>query len=138
MLYSSVLAWVRLNRVFQKIDHAQAVHLRSWGLNVAQFDVLAQVGAQSTSITQQELADRLLVTKGNISLLLNRMEEMGLLKRYQEGRSKYLKLTAKGQKLHDDVVPAHEELIASLMNSLSAQEINNLQRLLRKVDHSLR
>lgn len=35
--------------------------------------------------------------------LRGRMEEMGLLKRYQEGRSNYLQLTADGQQLHDKV-----------------------------------
>lgn len=35
--------------------------------------------------------------------LRDRMEEMGLLKRYQEGRSNYLQLTADGQQLHDKV-----------------------------------
>ncbi len=68
MLRSSVLAWLRLYRVVQKIDRAQSAYLRSWDLNTAQFDVLAHVGAHK-GITQQELADSLLVTKGNISQL---------------------------------------------------------------------
>lgn len=137
MLRSSVLTWLRLYRVFQKIDRAQTIHLRSWGLNVAQFDVLARVGAQR-GMTQQELADSLLVTKGNVSLLLNRMEQLGLLRRCQEKRSNILVLTPKGQELHDRVVPAHEDLIASLMTGLAPGEIAELQRLLRTLDHSLR
>ncbi len=136
MLGSAVLAWLRLFRVFQKIDRAQTVHLRTWELNVAQFDVLARVGAQR-GITQQALADSLLVTKGNISLLLDRMERLGLLKRCPEKRSKYLVLTEKGQELHDRVVPAHEELIAQQLTALSASEVTELQRILRKLDHSL-
>ncbi|GHO79163.1 MarR family transcriptional regulator [Ktedonobacter sp. SOSP1-85] len=134
---SAVLTWLRLFRVFQRIDRAQTVHLRSWNLNVAQFDVLARVGARK-GITQQELADSLLVTKGNISLLLNRMEEMGLLKRYQERRSNTLFLTAKGQELYDRVVPAHEELIARLMGGVSPSELRQLQHLLRKLEYTLR
>ncbi|GHO61799.1 MarR family transcriptional regulator [Ktedonobacter sp. SOSP1-52] len=134
---SAVLAWLRLFRVFQRIDRAQTVHLRSWNLNVAQFDVLARVGARK-GITQQELADSLLVTKGNISLLLNRMEEMGLLKRYQERRSNTLFLTNKGQELYDRVVPAHEELIARLMSGVSPSELRQLQHLLRKLEYTLR
>lgn len=133
---SSVLAWLRLFRVFQKIDRAQTVHLRNWGLNVAQFDVLARVGAQR-GITQQALADSLLVTKGNISLLLDRMEHLDLLKRCPEKRNNYLILTEKGQELHDRVVPAHEELIAQQMTGLSPTELTELQQLLRKLDHSL-
>src|SRR5690242_11956524 len=95
---SALLAWLRLARVFQKIDRASVVLLRPWDLNVAQFDVLTQVGS-SQGITQQELADRLLVTKGNISQLLDRMERLGLLKRCQEGRTNTLILTETGQRL---------------------------------------
>ena len=137
MLGSSVLAWLRLTRVYQKIDHEQSVHLRSWGLNVAQFDVLAQVGAHK-GINQQALADTLLVTKGNISLLLDRMEKMELIRRYQDKRSNCLVLTEKGQELYDQVVPAHEEFIAKQMSSLSPDEVSELQRILRKLDQALR
>ena len=41
---TAVLAWMRLARVYQKVDRASAAHLRRWGLSVAQFDVLARVG----------------------------------------------------------------------------------------------
>jgi len=137
MIQPSVLAWLRLFRVFQKIDRASNAHLRNWGLNTAQFDILARVGA-TQGITQQELADRLLVTKGNISQLLDRMEKLGLLKRCQEKRSNTLVLTEQGQALHDRVVPAQEKLIAEQLSALSPDEVTDLQRLLRKVDHSLR
>lgn len=132
-----VLAWLRLFRVFQKIDRASSEHLRTWGLSTAQFDILARVGA-SRGITQQELADRLLVTKGNISQLLDRMEKLGLLRRCQEKRSNILVLTEQGQALYDRVVPAQEQLIEEQLASLSSSEIGDLQRLLRKVDHALR
>jgi len=104
MLRAAVLAWLRLYRVVQKIDRMQSAYLRSWDLNTAQFDVLAHVGAHK-GITQQELADSLLVTKGNISQLLDRMEKLDLLKRCQEKRNNTLVLTEKGQELYDRVVP---------------------------------
>src|SRR5437764_3859966 len=81
----AVMAWLRLARVFQKVDRASADHLRCWGLSVAQFDVLAHVGATEGQ-TQQELADSLLVTKGNVCQLVGRMEADGLIRRCQEGR----------------------------------------------------
>ena len=121
----SVMAWMRLARVFQKIDRASEVHLRPWNLNVAQFDVLARVGA-AKGITQQELADRLLVTKGNISQLLDRLERRGLLKRCQEGRTNTLSLTEEGQQLYAQVVPAQEEMVAQHFSALTSQEVNQL------------
>ncbi|GER92171.1 MarR family transcriptional regulator [Dictyobacter vulcani] len=136
MARSSVLAWLRIFRVFQKIDRMSDVHLRTWGLSTAQFDVLAHVGA-AKGITQQELADRLLVTKGNISQLLDRMEKMGWLQRCQERRSNSLSLTEKGQELYERVVPAQEDMIATKFHGLSTAEISTLLGLLRKLDHSL-
>ena len=68
-----LLSWLRLMRVYQKVDRASAEHLRGWGLSVAQFDVLARVGSRA-GIKQQEVADSLLVTKGNVCQLLDRME----------------------------------------------------------------
>lgn len=136
MLRTSVLAWLRLYRVVQKIDRVQNMHLRSWGLNTAQFDVLAHVGAH-TKMTQQELADSLLVTKGNVSQLLDRMEKLGLLKRCQEKRNNTLVLTEKGQQLYDLVVPTTEQLIEDQLAVLSPAEATDLLRLVRKLDQSL-
>ncbi len=136
MSRSAVLAWMRLARVFQKLDRASEVHLRDYHLNVAQFDVLAQVGS-AKGITQQELANRLLVTKGNISQLLDRMEQHGLLKRCQEGRSNTIVLTETGQQLYEQVVPSQEEMIMRQFATLSAEETEQLLHVLRKLDHTI-
>jgi len=133
---TSVLAWLRLARVFQKVDRASVEHLRGWGLSVAQFDVLAQVGA-SEGITQQELARSLLVTKGNVAQLLDRMEAGGWVRRCQEGRCNRLVLTDEGHTLFDAVVPAQEDVITRLFASLSPDERAALLTTLRRLDHAL-
>jgi DNA-binding MarR family transcriptional regulator len=123
-------------RVFQKIDARSERFFRSHGLNSAQFDVLAQVGAASR-ITQQELAAALLVTKGNISQLLARMEQEGLIERRHEGRANVLSLTDRGRELFERVVPQQEALVAGLLGPLTIDEQNELRRLLRKLDQAL-
>jgi DNA-binding MarR family transcriptional regulator len=132
----ALLAWLRLARVFSKVDRASAEHLRGWQLSPAQFDVLAHVGA-AEGLTQQELADRLLVTKGNIAQLLDRMECAGLLERHQDGRANRLYLTARGRTLYAAAVPAHEAVIAALLRGLSAEEQAQLHTLLRKLDRAM-
>src|SRR5919202_2089267 len=102
-----VLAWMRLARVFQRVEREWGERLRAWDLNVAQFDVLAHVGA-SEGMTQQELADSLLVTKGNVCQLLGRMEGRGWISRRQEGRANRLFLTGAGRRLYEEAVPAQE------------------------------
>src|SRR5919112_4297909 len=69
----SVLGWLRMWRVVQKVERAAAEHLRAHDLNYAQFDVLAHVGAAEGS-RQKELGASLLVTKGNVSHLVDQME----------------------------------------------------------------
>ena len=132
----AVLAWLRLARVFQKVDRASAEHLRAWDVSVAQFDVLAQVGTDE-GITQQELADRLLVTKGNICQLIEKLERRGLIRRSQAGRSNHLFLTEEGRRLYTTIVPAQERMIAAQFGILSPEEQHQLLALLRTLDHTM-
>lgn len=133
----AVLAWLRLARVFQKVDTLSARFFRSQDIkSPAQFDVLAQIGT-SQGITQQELAAKLMVTKGNISQLLSQMERNGLVARCQEGRANLLSLTDAGNGLFEQVVPAQEQLIAQLFAPLTPEEQHQLLTLLRKLDRNL-
>ena len=54
---AAVGAWLRLVRVFQKIERASAEQFAAHGLTAAQFDILAQLGRKE-GISQQELAFR--------------------------------------------------------------------------------
>jgi DNA-binding MarR family transcriptional regulator len=132
----AVLAWLRLARVFQKINMRSERSFREHKLSTGQFDVLAQVGA-ANGISQQQLAAALLVTKGNVSQLLSKLERVGLITRRQAGRSNCLALTDRGQTLFETVVPQQEALIADLLAPLSDDEQRELLRLLRKLDHGI-
>ena len=132
----SVLGWLRMWRVVQKVERAAAEHLRAHDLNYAQFDVLAHVGAAEGS-RQKELGESLLVTKGNVSHLVDQMERRGLVSRRQEGRTNRLYLTEEGRRLFEEVVPAHEDLVHQQMSALSEEEQAELHELLRELDRSL-
>lgn len=132
----ALMGWLRLIRIYQKVDRRSAEWLRGWGLSVAQFDVLAHVGA-SEGMTQQELADSLLVTKGNVCQLLGKMEQRGLISRRHEGRTNRLFLTEEGRRLFEEVVPAHEAGIAERFSVLSVEDQARLHELLRRFDRAL-
>jgi DNA-binding MarR family transcriptional regulator len=131
-----LLAWLRLVRVFQKVDRASSDSLRCRQLSPAQLDVLAKVGS-AEGISQQELADALLVTKGNVCQLLDKMEGSGLLERRPDGRVNRLFLTDQGRQVHDEVVPRHDALLAEQFSTLTEEEQRDLLRLLRQLDHAL-
>lgn len=132
----AVLAWLRLVRVYQKVDQATEAHLARYGLNSAQFDLLAHIGA-AEGATQQEVADALLVTKSNVCQLLDRLQRAGLVERRPDGRANRLYLTPAGRALFNIVVPAQERLIAEQFSALSPQEQVQLLGLLRTVDRAL-
>jgi DNA-binding MarR family transcriptional regulator len=131
-----LLAWLRLARVFQKVDRVATESLRWRQLSPAQVDVLAKVGS-SEGISQQELADALLVTKGNVCQLLHKMEGSGLLERRPDGRVNRLFLTDHGRRLFTEVVPSYDSMLAEQFNTLSETDQRALLRMLRQIDHSL-
>jgi DNA-binding MarR family transcriptional regulator len=131
-----VRAWLRLARIFQKINQRSVEAMREQRLTVAQFDVLVQIGA-AEGATQQQVADALLVTKSNVCQLLDRMERAGLVERRQQGRANRLYLTAEGHHLHDRLVPEQEERVAEWLSALGPEEQSRLLGLLRTLDHSL-
>ena len=133
---TAVLAWIRLMRVFHKIERASTEQLRARGLSLSRFDLINQIGS-GEGRTQQELADRLLVTKGNIPQLLDPLEHDGLVERRKCGRRNQIFLTDAGRALRACAVPLHEELIGARMAALTPDEQQTLLHLLRKLDHAL-
>lgn len=131
----AVVAWTRLVRIHQNLDRASDKNFQSLGLNAARFDVLARIGARE-GLTQGELAESLLVTKGNVSQLVSKMEAEGLVERRADGRCQHLFLTPQGRRLRASAVPRQESLLAESLRCLDREEQNQLIRLLRKWERS--
>ena len=131
-----MLAWLRLARVFQRVEQVSSEHLRRWGISTAQFDVLVHVG-MCEGLTQQDLATALLVTKGNICQLVDRIERDGLIRRVPCGRANRLYLTDAGRVLFKQVVPAQEVVLVRSFSCLDGDEQRHLLALLRRLDQAL-
>jgi DNA-binding MarR family transcriptional regulator len=139
--HPALLTWLHLIRITSKVDRSASEHLanEAFDLTVAQFDVLANLSAQQ-GMTQQDLAERLLVTKGNVCGLIDRLSAKGLVKRCDnpgDRRSNCLFLTEEGQRLIERAIPAHEALIVEQFAALSEEEQETLHALLKRVDRSL-
>ena len=131
----AVRAWVRMLRLSQKVQPALVKKLRGLGLNPAEFDILDTLAARE-GLTQQELADALLVTKGNMTYHLCRMAERGLVYRRAQGRKNRLYLTGEGWRLLEEALPEHEALIDEHFSGLSVEECAQLADLLGKLERS--
>ena len=133
---SAIATWVRLLHVHAKVSRKEADMLRKLGISSSHFDALVQT-MQDEGLTQNELSHRLLVTKGNVCYLVDKLEGEQLLVRRSEGKTNRLFLTEKGRTVIDTVLPLHQEMIATAFAPLSALEQHTLRDLLRKIDKGL-
>ncbi|WP_091584572.1 MarR family winged helix-turn-helix transcriptional regulator [Alteribacillus bidgolensis] len=128
----ALLLWFRLSRFYNQSIRRSNKHLKRWELSAAQFDVLVQVGTYQP-LTQNELAAKLFVTKGNITQILRRMEELGWVQREQVWKKKVISLTDAGNSLFEEVVPHQEQFQASQFQGLEKEEQKQLLNLLKKL-----
>jgi len=134
-----VLVWLYMMRVTDKLHRLEGDNVARYNLTPAKFGVLAHLWAHD-GITQQELSQLLVVTKGNTCGLIDRLEKDGLVMRVSDPvdrRSNHLHLTPEGRELAAEVVPANERFISDYMSVLSRQEQETLRALLRRLDRSI-
>lgn len=115
-----------------EIGTAGARELAQHGRTPAQFRTLWML-ARHPGCTQQRVAEELGVTKGNVSQLLARLEEDGLVRREADGAAYVLRLTPAGERLTDELVPAHHAFLERWFSRLGAAELAQLERLVRTV-----
>ena len=88
------------------------------------------------AVSQQELADHQLVTKGNVVDLIDRLSARGLVERRRSAtdRRVNLEITESTHRLVERVLLRQFELISRLMTTLTRAEADALEGLLSRVD----
>lgn len=118
-----------LVRVVHSISQGGARELRTHGFTPAQYQVLVAVGERS-DCHQQQLSDLFGVTKGNVSMLVSRLEDAGVLDRIADGSAHRLRLTAQGRDRLRTLRPLHARFLAERFEGLADEELETLARLL--------
>ena len=130
------LAWYRLLRVMKKgIGYISPAFIDA-GLTRPQFDLLGAI-AMDEGQTQQVYAERMTVTKGNITQQLDRLEKNGLVIRHKEGRTNCLHLTERGWEMMGRITPEHDERLYQMFSVLTREEVKELARILRKLEQNV-
>ena len=122
----------RFLRLHRRITARATQEYRRIGLSIPQFDVLSTLSEQEGQ-SQQELAERLYVTKGNVSGLIDRMAAQGLVERRAlagDRRSNALFLTDEGRALTQKGMALQRSLVAATLGALPGADIAALDRLL--------
>jgi DNA-binding MarR family transcriptional regulator len=128
--------WVQFTRTFTRVERKLDQALEARGLSVPQFDILATLGFEE-GITQQELAQRLLVTKGNICGMLDRMEASGWVRRRpdrEDRRANRIYLTESGRRLLGEALPDQQRILSRLFGVLREAEVQNLYQLMGRLE----
>jgi DNA-binding MarR family transcriptional regulator len=131
-----VKVWVTLARVSTRLERRLGHALAAHGLSLSQFDVLATLW-HGEGITQQELAERLLVTKGNVVGLIDRVGAAGWVERRpdpDDRRINRLYLTDAGRELLSRAFPGHAADIREAFGRFTEDELRQMHHLLERLD----
>lgn len=126
----------QMAHTFLKLQRRVEDYLAPHGLVLSQFEALAKIGFKPGMI-QQELVQHLVVTKGNVGALLDRLETAGLVERRADPadrRANRLLLTERGETLVTELFATHLKLAREMFSPLSAGQRRTLTGLLKLVE----
>ena len=115
--------------------------MRHENLTAAQFNALLVIrSAGAEGLFMGEIGERLVVTKSNVTGLVDRLERQGLVARdgHRDRRATVVRLTDAGAELLERALPRHRELLTELTGCLTGKEKQTLIRLLTKLRPELR
>lgn len=124
-------AYIKLSRARKVMGYRTSQLLADYGLTESQFgslEALYFLGPMS----QKEIADKLLVSGGNMTMVIGNLEKRGFVSRRRneaDRRHITINLTDEGRRLIDELFPRHAQRILDLMSILGEEEQEQLGRL---------
>lgn len=135
-------AWLRLLSCTNLVLHRLRRNLKdTFSVTLPRFDLLAQVARPPLGTTLGELSRRLLVTKGNVTDIVIRMEKEELIERRRDetdGRIQHVYLTAAGEEALGRMLGAHNRWLKELMRHMSEEELDTLMDALGILKNALK
>ena len=127
--------WLRVHK--QVVDAVEA-RLKAAGLPpLGWYDVLIELRGCRSGLRQYEIGERMLLSKHNLSRLLDRLEHQGLVRRNtcpEDARGSVVSFTEAGQKLLRRMWPVYEAAIDEhFARRLNQRELASLSALNRKL-----
>ncbi len=128
-------AFIKLIRAAESVSGRVNRHLDEVNLTVSQFGVLEAL-LHLGPMCQKDLAQRLLKTGGNLTLVIDNLEKRQLVKRERDSsdrRQIYVHLTRSGEELINDIFPRHVAAVVEDLKILTDLEQEQLDRLCRQL-----
>jgi DNA-binding MarR family transcriptional regulator len=135
----AVSVWVRLLKAHALVLRELRRRLPE-PLTLPQFDVLMQLHRHADGMTSRELTRELLVTAGNVTGLVDRLQALGLVERRpvpEDRRAVRVVLTPRGRRVARQAIPRHRRDVETLLSPVGARDLARLRRLLGRLGRSL-
>ncbi len=134
--------WLRLFTCKEVIEAEVRRRLReTFNVTLPRFDLLAQLERAPKGMTLGELSQRMMVSNGNVTGLVDRLVEQGLIDRRRSAkdrRAQIVSLTSEGRKFFRAMARANGDWIGDMLADLTHDEIETLLLLLAKTKASAR
>ena len=134
--------WLRLLTCTTLIENEVRRRLRDqFDITLPRFDLLAQLDRAPNGMTLGELSQRMMVSNGNITGLVDRLVEQGLIRRKpdpDDRRVQIVSLTAEGQREFRTMARVNADWVGEIFAGLTEKDIEALMPLLAKTKASAR
>jgi DNA-binding MarR family transcriptional regulator len=129
--------WIRL----LGITRASESHLREFlrvnhNTTLPRFDVMAALFRSREPVTMSELSRMLLVSNGNATAVVDRLEADGLVRRIpseSDRRTVHVALTDKGRTNFEHLAAEHEREVNALFGDVTAEDLDTLNGILKRM-----
>ncbi|WP_127903291.1 MarR family winged helix-turn-helix transcriptional regulator [Solirhodobacter olei] len=129
-------AWIRLLGATRRAENHLREYLRvNHDTTLPRFDVMAALWRRRDGISMTELSRMLLVSNGNATAVVDRLEREGLAKRTPnpaDRRTVQVALTAHGLAEFESIAAAHEREVNQLFSGLTDADLDALTDILRR------
>ena len=132
--------WISLARSYSTFSKVVGCKIAEYDLTMPQFGVIEAL-YHLGPLSLGELADKLLVTGGNVTYVMDRLEDMGLVYRQRSPSDRRVvraHLTAEGRDRIGSVFAGHAAYIHEVANHLSKDEQDTLRQLLKKLGTAIK
>jgi DNA-binding MarR family transcriptional regulator len=134
--------WLRLLTCTTLIENEVRRRLReNFDITLPRFDLLAQLDRAPDGMTLGELSQRMMVSNGNITGLVDRLVEQGLIRRRalrHDRRVQIVSLTPEGQREFRTMARLNADWVGEIFEGLTQKDIEALMPLLAKTKASAR
>jgi MarR family 2-MHQ and catechol resistance regulon transcriptional repressor len=135
--FDTINALLTLKRTSADLENFSADYLKQVDLSPGRLNVLMALNvAGEKAMALSELGDYLVVSRPNITGLIDGLVEDGLVKRInhpEDRRMVLAQLTSQGREFIRKFLPFHHRVVSSVMSALTKQEKRQLVALLDKL-----